>query len=110
MRVNQLNYNIDWTKFKVGWSFFLPCLRTGEGKQEVLKVTNRFGFDVTIKVVIENNAYVGCVSGELGSTMGHVIFWFMVTLLLLPASCGGFFQSLPYLIISKASGIALLSN
>ena len=55
MKVNQLSYNVDWTKFKIGWSFFLPCLRTEEGKQEVLKITNRFGFNVTIKVVIENN-------------------------------------------------------
>lgn len=54
MRVNQLSYNVDWTKFKVGWSFFIPCLRTEEGKQEVLKVTNRFGYKVAIKVVIED--------------------------------------------------------
>jgi hypothetical protein len=54
MRVNQLSYNVDWTKFKVGWSFFIPCLRTEEGKQEVLAVTNRFGYKVAIKVVIEN--------------------------------------------------------
>ena len=54
MRVNQLIYNVDWTKFKVGWSFFIPCLRTEEGKQEVLAVTNRFGYKVAIKVVIKN--------------------------------------------------------
>lgn len=54
MRVNQLSYDVDWTKFKVGWSFFIPCLRTEEGKQEVLKVTNRFGYKVAIKVVIKD--------------------------------------------------------
>jgi len=53
MKVNRVNYNIDWSKFKVGWSFFLPCLQAEEGKQEVLAVTNRFGYEVTIKVVIE---------------------------------------------------------
>lgn len=54
MRVNQLSYNIDWPKFKVGWSFFLPCLDTEKGKQEILDVVTRFGFNVTIKVVIEH--------------------------------------------------------
>jgi hypothetical protein len=41
MKVNQLSYNVDWTKFKIAVVFFLPCLRTEEGKQEVLKITNQ---------------------------------------------------------------------
>jgi hypothetical protein len=54
MRINRLDYNIDWRKFRVGWSFFVPCLLLQEGKEMVATVTKRLGFRVLIKPVIED--------------------------------------------------------
>jgi hypothetical protein len=54
MRINRLDYNIDWRKFRVGWSFFVPCLLLQEGKEMVATVAKRLGFRVLIKPVIED--------------------------------------------------------
>ena len=54
MRINDLDYNINWRKFKKGTSFFVPCLKLQESKTTVLAVTKRLGFKVAIKAVIED--------------------------------------------------------
>jgi hypothetical protein len=54
MKINNLDYRIDWRKFKRGTSFFVPCLKIDEGKEAILVVTKRFGFRVAIKPVIED--------------------------------------------------------
>jgi len=54
MRINDLDYNINWRKFKRGTSFFVPCLKLQESKTTVLAVTKRLGFKVAIKAVIED--------------------------------------------------------
>ena len=38
MRINDVDYNINWRKFKRGTSFFVPCLRLEEGKQTVKEI------------------------------------------------------------------------
>jgi len=54
MRLNDIDYNIDWRKFKLGWSVFLPCLRVEEGKVSVNATMKRLDFKVAIKPVIED--------------------------------------------------------
>ena len=54
MRINDLDYQINWRKFKRGTSFFVPCLRIEEGIKTVRAVTKRLGFKVAIKAVIED--------------------------------------------------------
>lgn len=54
MRINDLDYQINWRKFKKGTSFFVPCLKLEESKTTLLAVTKRLGFKVAIKVVIED--------------------------------------------------------
>jgi hypothetical protein len=54
MRVNGINYEIDWTKFKKGRSFFVPCLDAEEAKASVARIMDRLGFEVKVKLVIEN--------------------------------------------------------
>lgn len=54
MLVNNLSYNVEWRLFKVGTSFFIPCIRIEEGRAQVKKVTRRLGFRVLIKPVIED--------------------------------------------------------
>jgi hypothetical protein len=54
MRINRLDYNIDWRRFRVGWSFFVPCLLLQEGRETIATVAKRLGFKVLIKPVIED--------------------------------------------------------
>lgn len=53
MRINRLDYQVDWKRFRVGWSFFVPCLHLQEGKETVAAITKRLGYKVMIKPVIE---------------------------------------------------------
>jgi len=54
MRINDVSFNVNWRKFRMGWSFFVPCLRIEEGKNNVSVVVKRLGFKVVIKPTIEN--------------------------------------------------------
>ena len=54
MRVNGINYEINWTKFKLGRSIFIPCLDAEEAKTVVNTTMDRLGFKVKVKLVIEN--------------------------------------------------------
>lgn len=54
MLVNSLSYDVDWRRFKVNTSFFVPCLRVEEGREQVKRVTRRLGFRVRVKPVIED--------------------------------------------------------
>ena len=54
MLVNNLSYDVEWRRFKVGASFFIPCLRIEEGRATVKQVTKRLGFRVLVKPVIED--------------------------------------------------------
>lgn len=53
MQVEKVSYQINWKKFKKGWSFFIPCLDPNNAKKEVTETTNRFRYKVLTKVVIE---------------------------------------------------------
>jgi hypothetical protein len=53
MKVNGLEYRVDWKKFRVGASFFVPCLHLAKSKETVAAVTKRLGYKVLIKPVIE---------------------------------------------------------
>lgn len=53
MKVNGLEYRVNWKKFRVGCSFFVPCLRLEESKETVVAVTKRLGYKVVVKPVIE---------------------------------------------------------
>lgn len=54
MLVEKVSYNVNWQKFKPGYSIFIPCLDTKQARREVLKVTNRLGFKVLMKGRIED--------------------------------------------------------
>jgi hypothetical protein len=54
MQVNGVNYEVDWTKFKVGRSFFVPCLDAEEARTAVKNTMNRLGFKVKVKLVVED--------------------------------------------------------
>ena len=54
MRINGITYEIDWTQFKKGRSFFVPCLDADEAKAVVKRTTERLGFEVRVKLVVED--------------------------------------------------------
>jgi len=54
MKVEKVTYEIDWKKFKVGYSFFIPCLNPKKSRRNILKVVHRLKYKVVHKVVIED--------------------------------------------------------
>lgn len=54
MLIEKVRYRIDWTKFRKGHSFFVPCIDTVEARQEVLMITKRLEIDVLMQVVVED--------------------------------------------------------
>lgn len=54
MRINGVVYEVDWTKFRKGRSFFVPCLDADEAKAAVKTTMERLGFEVKIKLVVED--------------------------------------------------------
>jgi hypothetical protein len=54
MLVEKVNYQIDWAKFSVGSSFFIPCLNPVKARDEILPVLRRLKYEVVHKVVIED--------------------------------------------------------
>lgn len=54
MVVDGINYEVNWRKFAVGASFFVPCIHAEQAKEDVQQAVRRFKFKVVTKVVIEN--------------------------------------------------------
>jgi hypothetical protein len=53
MLVEKVSYQINWKKFKKGWSFFIPCLNPKEARKELLETTDRLRYKILTKVVVE---------------------------------------------------------
>ncbi len=53
MLVERVSYNIDWQKFRRGYSFFIPCLDPKVARDEVGSTTRRLRIKIVTKVVIE---------------------------------------------------------
>ena len=54
MKIETVTYRINWAKFRVGHSFFVPCIDHRAAKKSVLTVAERLKMDVVIKIVIED--------------------------------------------------------
>lgn len=54
MKIEKVNYQVNWKKFKKGWSFFIPCLNRTEAKNILLAETKRLKYKVVTKVTIED--------------------------------------------------------
>ena len=54
MIVERVSYNINWAEFKVGASFFIPCLHPPSAWQEMLPTLRRLRYKTVHKVVIED--------------------------------------------------------
>jgi biotin carboxylase len=54
MRIEGINYELDWQEFTVGSSFFVPCLDDAKARERIESKMNRLGYAVIIKLVIED--------------------------------------------------------
>lgn len=54
MKIEQVTYEIDWSKFHKGYSFFVPCIDHEAARTELSKVTKRLELRVVTKVTIED--------------------------------------------------------
>lgn len=52
MKIETVSYQIDWSKFHKGYSFFVPCIDHRAAKKSVLAVAERLKIEVAIKVVV----------------------------------------------------------
>lgn len=54
MRIEGISYRMDWKKFRIGSSFFIPCLNDADARQRIETVMSRLGYATIIKLVIED--------------------------------------------------------
>lgn len=54
MKVETVSYLINWRKFKVGCSFFVPCIDVEAARRSVAEVTRRLRLKVITKVVVQD--------------------------------------------------------
>ncbi len=52
MIVEKVTYEINWSKFRAGYSFFIPCLNPRKSRKDIVNVTKRLGYKTATKVVI----------------------------------------------------------
>ena len=53
MKIETVSYQINWKKFRKGYSFFVPCITDTIARKEIRRVTKRLKVNVITKVVIE---------------------------------------------------------
>ena len=54
MKIETVTYSIDWSKFRTGYSFFIPCIDHKAALAELHRVTKRLKIETVTKVVIED--------------------------------------------------------
>lgn len=54
MKIENVWYQLDWAKFRRGYSFFVPCIDVLEAKAEIERITDRLEIKIVTKVAIEH--------------------------------------------------------
>jgi tRNA A37 threonylcarbamoyladenosine dehydratase len=54
MKIETVSYQVKWSKFRKGYSFFVPCIDHRAAKKSMLAVAERLKMNVVTKVVIED--------------------------------------------------------
>lgn len=54
MQVEGVNYEINWSRFLMGSSIFIPCLDPRRAKKTVRPIFERLNIDVLMKISIED--------------------------------------------------------
>jgi len=53
MKIETVAFQINWKKFRRGYSFFVPCIDHETARQTLAVVTKRLKIKIVSKVVIE---------------------------------------------------------
>jgi hypothetical protein len=53
MLIYGIDFNINWSKFVVGASFFIPCLDPDIPLKQIKRATKRLKFRIKTQVVVE---------------------------------------------------------
>ena len=59
MRIDGVEYQINWEDFTVGSSFFIPCVGVTQAKELIERKMKRLNYNVIVKIVIEDNIKIG---------------------------------------------------
>jgi hypothetical protein len=54
MVVDGVTYTVNWRKFCINASFFVPCIHAYQAKEDVKEISKRLGYRIVSKVVIED--------------------------------------------------------
>ena len=54
MKIETVTYRIDWSKFRRGYSFFVPCIDEKAARKEIAAISRRLKMTTVTKVVIED--------------------------------------------------------
>ncbi len=54
MQIEKVSYQINWKKFKPGYSFLIPCLDPPKALEKIHKTTKRLKYKTVHKIVIED--------------------------------------------------------
>jgi len=52
MKIETVSYQIEWRKFRKGYSFFVPCINEKAAREELNRVAKRLKMDIVTKVVL----------------------------------------------------------
>lgn len=52
MKIETVTYQLDWSKFRVGYSFFVPCIDEKAARKTLAAVAKRLKIEIVTKVVI----------------------------------------------------------
>ena len=52
MQIETVSYQINWRKFRKGYSFFVPCIDERAARQELDRVAKRLKLSIVTKVVL----------------------------------------------------------
>jgi hypothetical protein len=54
MKIETVTYQINWAKFRRGYSFFVPCIDEKTARKTIAAVSKRLKMTTVTKVVIED--------------------------------------------------------
>jgi hypothetical protein len=57
MLIHGLSFRVNWAKFIVGASIFIPCLDTDAAVAEVLKTTKRLRYKIRHRTAVDKGIY-----------------------------------------------------
>jgi hypothetical protein len=52
MRIETVAYQLEWKKFRRGYSFFVPCIDGKAAREELHRVAKRLKFKIATKIVL----------------------------------------------------------